>query len=118
MQQGAPAATLAKQAEKASGVETVNAIKDNLDIEEAALAAKLAALDEDYVSDDDSDDDKEKETTNEDEKKEGEADAGVAGEEPAGEGEKKEGDGDAAIDPAAAPEEPAAATVEAEKEEI
>jgi hypothetical protein len=118
VQQGAPAASLVKQAAKASGVETVNAIKDNLEIEEATLAAKLAALDEDSDSDDDSDDDKEKETTNEDEKKEGEADAGVAGEEPAGEGEKKEGDGDAAIDPAAAPEEPAAATVEAEKEEI
>ena len=69
MQQGAPA-TLAKQAEKASGVETVNAIKDNLDIEEAALAAKLAALDEDSDDDsDDSDDEGEKKKKEEEEAK-------------------------------------------------
>ena len=107
-------AALVKQAAKATGAETVNAIKDNLEIEEAALAAKLAALDED--SDDDSDD--EKDEKKEEETKEGEAAAAPA-EDVAGEGEKKEGDGDAgtpAAAAAAAPEDPAAG--DGEKEEI
>lgn len=114
VQQGAQPAALVKQAAKATGVETVNAIKDNLEIEEAALAAKLAALDED--SDDDSDD--EKDEKKEEETKEGEAAAAPA-EDVAGEGEKKEGDGDAgtpAAAAAAAPEDPAAG--DGEKEEI
>jgi hypothetical protein len=129
---------LAKQAEKASGVETVNAIKDNLDIEEAALAAKLAALDEDSDGDsDDSDDEGEKKKKEEEEAKDGEAggddasiDAIVGKEEaPAGEGEKNVVDADANADAgadagaAAAPEVAAPEVVEptaedAEKEEI
>ena len=105
VQQGAQPAALVKQAAKATGVETVNAIKDNLKIEEAALAAKLAALDEDstMILDDEKDEEEEKET------KEGEAAAAPA-EDVAGEGEKKEGDGDAGTPAAAAaavPEDPA-----------
>jgi len=122
LQQGAPAATLAKQAEKASGVETVNAIKDNLDIEEAALAAKLAALDEDSDDDsDDSDDEGEKKKKEEEEAKDGEAggddasiDAIVGEEEAAGEGEKNVVDADADAGAAAAPEVAAPEVVDAE----
>jgi hypothetical protein len=55
VQQNAPVGSLVKQAARATGVEQVNAIKDNLDIEEATLAAQLKAMEEESDSDDSDD---------------------------------------------------------------